>query len=208
VGLRFESTRINFDSLFGATTVPIIKRPLTDLLKPIEVKFDQEKFSRFIEKEKRLQPYFDILYLDGKSRCQWTTVINYCHHECIHSTNSTTGYVYLNVILTLTYMYCTDTLRIQKTPEGFTFVLQKNVPVGATKTSGNVGAKRPEASSPASIQSGSLSSSSPSGLALGPWMQRTLGEKGMKAIGIVSVVPYALFFYKFVEKLLATVGNN
>lgn len=32
---------------------------------------------------------------------------------------------------------------------------------------------------------------------LGPWLQKTIGEKGMKVLGLVSITPYILFFFKF-----------
>mmetsp|Transcript_29492 Transcript_29492/g.49391 ORF Transcript_29492/g.49391 Transcript_29492/m.49391 type:complete len:141 (+) Transcript_29492:580-1002(+) len=72
-------------------------------------------------------------------------------------------------------IYLDDTLRIQRTNRGYIFVIARETPAGR--------------------------SSSGSGIELGPWLKQRLGDTGMKALGVVSVIPYALFFYKYLQSL-------
>jgi hypothetical protein len=72
-------------------------------------------------------------------------------------------------------LYLDDELRIQRTSQGYLFIVRRE------DTNKKLQAK-----------------SEP--LELGPIMTKVLGVNGMKAVGILSVVPYLLFFYKFFEQ--------
>ena len=65
--------------------------------------------------------------------------------------------------------YLDNTLRIQRTSEGYLFIIKKILEEGEVE-SGSVG-----------------------GGGLGPWLQDKIGENGMKTLGVVSLTPYLFF---------------
>ena len=65
--------------------------------------------------------------------------------------------------------YLDDTLRIQRTSEGYLFIIKKILEEGEVE-SGSVG-----------------------GGGLGPWLEDKIGENGMKTLGVVSLTPYLFF---------------
>ena len=75
--------------------------------------------------------------------------------------------------------YLDNTLRIQRTSEGYLFIIKKILEEGEVE-SGSVG-----------------------GGGLGPWLQDKIGENGMKTLGVVSLTPYLFFamtaFRQFME---------
>lgn len=68
-------------------------------------------------------------------------------------------------------IYLDSTLRIQRTSEGYVFIIQK---LAAEKKSAGGGA---------------------GGGGLGPWLTARIGERGMKALGLVSLTPYIFFVF-------------
>lgn len=70
-------------------------------------------------------------------------------------------------------LYLDSDLRVQQTSQGYTFIIAKDYNVDTGSGNGGVG----------------------------PWLSKRIGEKGMKALGVVSVVPYMLFIYKFLDSL-------
>lgn len=64
-------------------------------------------------------------------------------------------------------LYLDDTLRVQRTSEGYLFIIKKIVEAGAESTKGGGG--------------------------LGPWLEDKIGENGMKTLGWVSLTPYLFF---------------
>lgn len=65
--------------------------------------------------------------------------------------------------------YLDEGLRIQRTSEGYTFIIKKTTSVNNI-SNGGVG-----------------------GVGLGPWLKDKIGENGMKNLGILSLTPYLLF---------------
>lgn len=65
--------------------------------------------------------------------------------------------------------YLDNTLRIQRTSEGYLFIIKKILEEGEVE-SGSVG-----------------------GGGLGPWLEDKIGENGMKTLGVVSLTPYLFF---------------
>ena len=76
--------------------------------------------------------------------------------------------------------YLDNTLRIQRTSEGYLFIIKKILPEGE-------------------IDSGSSSSR---GGGLGPWLEDKIGENGMKTLGVVSLTPYLFFAMTAVRQYL------
>lgn len=70
--------------------------------------------------------------------------------------------------------YLDEDLRIQRTAEGYTFIIRKEELVKST----SVG-----------IADG-----------LGPWLKSKIGDNGMKALGVVSITPYLFFIIKFIQQ--------
>jgi hypothetical protein len=77
--------------------------------------------------------------------------------------------------------YLDEDLRIHRTAEGYTFVIQKDM------SSASQINDRQEVSL---LRDG-----------IGPWLTSILGEGGMQALGLISLTPYLMFFYLFVQKL-------
>ena len=73
-------------------------------------------------------------------------------------------------------LYLDDTLRVQRTSEGYLFIIRKIVEEGAesTKTGGG----------------------------LGPWLEDKIGENGMKTLGWVSLTPYLFFAITAVRQFI------
>jgi len=71
--------------------------------------------------------------------------------------------------------YIDADLRVQRTGEGYIFVIRKLRPGG--EQSGGAGA----------------------GVGLGPWLERKIGTAGMRALGCVSVLPYVFFIFNIVK---------
>jgi hypothetical protein len=71
--------------------------------------------------------------------------------------------------------YIDADLRVQRTGEGYIFVVRKLRPEG--EGSGDAGA----------------------GAGLGPWLERRIGTAGMRALGVVSVLPYVFFIFNIVK---------
>jgi len=67
--------------------------------------------------------------------------------------------------------YIDKDLRIQRTGEGYIFIVRKTVPT-----------------------------SDAAGLALGPWLESKIGTNGMRLLGAVSVLPYVFFIFNLVQK--------
>ena len=72
--------------------------------------------------------------------------------------------------------YMDDSLRIQRTSEGYLFIIKKIIEEGAEKTKGGGG--------------------------LGPWLEDKIGENGMKTLGWVSLTPYLFFAITAVRQFL------
>jgi hypothetical protein len=72
-------------------------------------------------------------------------------------------------------LYLDDTLRIQRTSEGYLFIIKKIMEAG-TETKGGGG--------------------------LGPWLENKIGENGMKTLGWVSLTPYLFFAITAVREFL------
>ena len=66
--------------------------------------------------------------------------------------------------------YIDKDLRIQRTGEGYIFIVQKK----ETSTTTSPG--------------------------LGPWLESKIGTSGMRVLGAVSVLPYVFFIFNFVQK--------
>jgi hypothetical protein len=71
--------------------------------------------------------------------------------------------------------YIDADLRVQRTGEGYIFVVRKLRPEG--EGSGDAGA----------------------GAGLGPWLERRIGTAGMRALGVLSVLPYVFFIFNIVK---------
>lgn len=71
--------------------------------------------------------------------------------------------------------YLDDDLRIQRTAEGYTFIIRKEAPITAENSS--------------SINEG-----------LGPWLTSKIGVSGMKVLGVVSLTPYLFFLITFIQQ--------
>ena len=67
-------------------------------------------------------------------------------------------------------IYLDDTLRVQRTSEGYIFIIEKLAP---------------ERSAGAASGGGGL----------GPWLTARIGERGMKALGLISLTPYIFFIF-------------
>lgn len=72
-------------------------------------------------------------------------------------------------------LYLDDTLRVQRTSEGYLFIIKKIIEDG-TRTKGGGG--------------------------LGPWLEDKIGENGMKTLGWVSLTPYLFFAITAVRQYL------
>jgi hypothetical protein len=75
--------------------------------------------------------------------------------------------------------YLDENLRIHRTAENYTFVITK---VDAPTVQVEAGVSL--------LKDG-----------IGPWLKDKIGEDGMRALGLLSVTPYLMFFYLFVQKL-------
>ena len=73
-------------------------------------------------------------------------------------------------------LYLDDSLRIQKTSEGYLFIIKKIAELGTSSVKGGGG--------------------------LGPWLQDKIGENGMKTLGWVSLTPYLFFAITAVRQYL------
>jgi hypothetical protein len=70
--------------------------------------------------------------------------------------------------------YIDKDLRIQRTGEGYIFIIKKRTPTSNERGLAD--------------------------LALGPWLESKIGENGMRLLGAVSVLPYVFFIFNLVQK--------
>lgn len=82
-------------------------------------------------------------------------------------------------------LYLDDSMRVQRTAEEYIFIATKAA--AAASVGDGLSSEADADQQQVSLQKDGL----------GPWLNQKLGSNAMKTLGVVSLIPYLLFFYRF-----------